>query len=94
MPPGRPLPPLTRTDAERDTLHGWTRRRTTAQALAQRARVVLECVSGKANRLVARELRLDEDTVGKWRQRFLVKCVDGRARARHGPLLMRRSSGS
>src|SRR3989442_7595842 len=74
---GRPLPPLTLNDDERDTLQGWTRRRITAQALAQRARVVLECAAGKANRTVARELRLDEDTVGKWRQRFLVKRVDG-----------------
>jgi FixJ family two-component response regulator len=73
----RPLPPLTLTDDERETLQGWTRRRTTAQALAQRARVVLECATGKANRTVAREVRLDEDTVGKWRQRFLVKRVDG-----------------
>ena len=39
--------------------------------------MVLECAAGKANRTVARELRLDEDTVGKWRQRFLVKRVDG-----------------
>jgi transposase len=74
---GRPLPMVTLTDDERDTLHGWTRRRTTAQALAQRARVVLECAAGNANRTVARELRLDEDTVGKWRQRFLAKRVDG-----------------
>jgi transposase len=74
---GRPLPPLTLTEDERATLQGWRRRRTTAQALAQRAGVVLECAAGKANRTVARELRLDEDTVGKWRQRFLVKRVDG-----------------
>ena len=74
---GRPLPPLTLTPDEHETLRGWTRRRTTAQALAQRAHVVLECAAGKANRTVARELRLDEDTVGKWRQRFLVKRVDG-----------------
>jgi transposase len=65
------------TPDEHDTLQGWMRRRTTAQALAQRARVVLECAAGKANRTVARELRLDEDTVGKWRQRFLAKRVDG-----------------
>ena len=74
---GRPLHPLTLTDDEREQLQSWTRRRTTDQALAQRARVVLECATGKANRLVARELRLDEDTVSKWRQRFLVKRLDG-----------------
>jgi len=37
---GRPIPVLTLTNEERDTLERWARRRTTAQALAQRARVV------------------------------------------------------
>ena len=77
MSPGRPVPRLTLSDDERELLHSWTRRRTTAQALAQRARIVLECAAGKPNRTVARDLRLDEDTVGKWRQRFLVKRADG-----------------
>jgi len=65
------------TDDERAQLHSWTRRRTTAQALAQRARVVLECAAGQSNRDVARTLHIDEDTVGKWRQRFVAKRVDG-----------------
>jgi transposase len=74
---GRRLHPLTLSDDERERLESWTRRRTTAQALAQRARIVLACASGKRNRTVATELRLDEDTVGKWRQRFLAKRLDG-----------------
>ena len=74
---GRPLPVLVLSDDERDTLQSWTRRRTTAQALAQRARVVLACAAGTPNRAVARALHLDEDTVGKWRQRFVVQRVDG-----------------
>ena len=74
---GRPLPSLTLSDEERDTLQSWTRRRTTAQALAQRARVVLECATGKPNRVVARALQLDEDTIGKWRQRFVADRLDG-----------------
>jgi hypothetical protein len=40
---------LTLTDDERDTLERWARRATTAQALAQRARVVLACASGRTN---------------------------------------------
>ena len=74
---GRPLPPLTLSDEERDTLQRWTRRRTTAQALALRARVVLECATGKPNRVVAHALQLDEDTIGKWRQRFVADRLDG-----------------
>ena len=42
---GRPTPPLT-TDDERETLGQWARRPKTAQALAQRARMVLECSKG------------------------------------------------
>ena len=37
---GRPIAPLTITDAERETLERWVRRPTTAQALAQRARII------------------------------------------------------
>jgi len=74
---GRRLLPLVLNDEERDTLERWLRRRKTAHALAQRARVVLECAAGKPNRTIAQELRLDEDTVGKWRQRFLRHRVDG-----------------
>ncbi len=77
MPRGRRLPPLVLSDAERDTLERWVRRRKTAHALAQRARMVLESAAGKPNRTIARELRVDEDTVGKWRQRFRDKRVDG-----------------
>ena len=43
---GRPMPDLVLTDDERLTLAQWTRRRTTAQALATRARIVLACADG------------------------------------------------
>ena len=74
---GRPTPPLTLTDDERDTLEGWIRRPKTAQALAQRARIVLECAAGKTNKAVAAELRASQATVGKWRSRFLERRMDG-----------------
>ena len=44
---GRPTPPLTLTNDERETLGQWTRRPKTAQALSQRARMVLECSKGR-----------------------------------------------
>jgi transposase len=74
---GRPLVPLLLSDSERETLESWTRRRTTAHALAQRAGIVLACAGGKANRTVAGERHLHEDTIGKWRQRFLANRLDG-----------------
>jgi len=74
---GRPIPMLTLSDEERDALERWVRRPTTAQALAQRARLVLACARGRTNTQVARELRLAKQTVGKWRSRFLVARLDG-----------------
>ncbi len=43
---GRPKSPLTLTAEEIETLERWVRCPTTAQALAQRARIVLACTSG------------------------------------------------
>jgi DNA-binding CsgD family transcriptional regulator len=61
---------------ERRTLQAWAARRKTAQALALRSRIVLECAQGKTNVSVAGELRFSEQMVRKWRNRF--------ARLRHG----------
>lgn len=44
---GRPLPILELTDEEQETLKQWARRPKSAQALAQRARVVLACAQDK-----------------------------------------------
>ncbi len=74
---GRPIPPLTLTEDERDTLERWARRPTTARALAERARLVLECAAGQTNTVVARDLRLTKQTIGKWRTRFLGQRLDG-----------------
>lgn len=74
---GRPIPPLTLTPDERETLERWVRRPKTAQALAQRARIVLACAAGKTNTIVARELKLANATVGKWRGRFVERRLDG-----------------
>jgi transposase len=74
---GRPIPVLTLTDEEHNALARWARRPTTAQALAQRARLVLACARGRTNTEVARELRLTKQTVGKWRSRFLTARLDG-----------------
>jgi transposase len=53
------------------------RRRTTAQGLAQRARIVLACAAGRTDIAVARELRLTRQTVSRWRRRFQHKRLEG-----------------
>ncbi|MFZ0693795.1 MAG: IS630 family transposase [Alphaproteobacteria bacterium] len=74
---GRPIPALSVTEEQRSVLENWTRRRKTAQALALRARIILACADGKANTLVARETRVKQQTVGKWRSRFIRKGLEG-----------------
>ena len=74
---GRQLAPLKITTEERSALEHWTRRPKTGQALAQRARIILESAAGKSNTEVARRLRVTNQMVGKWRRRFLEKRLDG-----------------
>ena len=74
---GRPLPPLTLTTEEQETLQRWIARPKTAQGLARRARLALLCAAGSANRTVAQRLGVTPQTVGKWRARFLAKRLDG-----------------
>lgn len=74
---GRPLAPLTLTMMERTTLQQWARRPRTAQALAQRARIILACGDGPSNAAVAARLQVTRPTVGKWRARFLSQRLDG-----------------
>lgn len=74
---GRPLPQLTLSPSERETLIGYTRRRSTAQALALRARIVLACSEGHSNGEVAKLTGTNRVTVGRWRQRFLERRLAG-----------------
>jgi transposase len=74
---GRPIPPLTLTATELEALERWARRAKTAQAVAQRARLILGCAAGRTNTVVAHELRVTKQTVGRWRTRFLARRLDG-----------------
>ncbi|WP_432190702.1 IS630 family transposase, partial [Streptomyces sp. Tue6028] len=58
-------------------LEGWVRRRSTAQALAQRSRIVLECAEGHSIAEVSRRLGVAADTVRTWRRRFLDRGLEG-----------------
>ena len=74
---GRPLPPLTLDDEEREALARWARRPKTAQALALRARIILSGADGLNNTAVSVQLGVSKQTVGKWRSRFLERRLDG-----------------
>ena len=74
---GRPTPTVELDEEEQALLERWARRPTTAQALALRARIVLRAAAGQTNTRVAHELRVTKQTVGKWRNRFLAKRLEG-----------------
>jgi transposase len=71
------MPILTLSPGEREALERWSRRPKTAQALAQRARIVLACAAGETNAGVSAQVRVTRQTVGRWRTRFLKKRLDG-----------------
>src|SRR6266513_175520 len=71
------LEPLVLTGDERRTLENWVKRRSTAQGLALRARIVLACAQGGSNVAVAARLGVSRTTVRKWRTRFLRDRLDG-----------------
>jgi transposase-like protein len=74
---GRAKPALVVTDDERSALLRLTKRPRTNRLLAFRARLVLACADGAANTAVARRYRTTDATVGKWRQRFIDRRLDG-----------------
>ena len=51
------------SDEERAQLEAWTRRRTSAQALADRSRIVLAAAEGLKNTEIARQLGVSEAAV-------------------------------
>jgi len=65
------------SEVEREQLESWTRRRTSAQALAQRSRIVLLSADGLTNTEIAQRLGVGRPMVTKWRSRFAADRLDG-----------------
>jgi transposase len=74
---GRPKAALELTPAERTTLESLAHRSRTRPHLARRARLILLCGDGLASNVVARKLHVRDQTVSKWRARFLRERLDG-----------------
>jgi len=68
---------LVLTDDERHALLRLTKRARVNRAFAFRARLVLACGDGTLNRAVARRFHTTDATVGKWRQRFIDRRLEG-----------------
>ncbi len=74
---GRPKQPLILTGDERGRLESLAHRARSQPLLARRARVVLTCAEGLANKAVAKRLRCSLGMVGKWRSGFLQARLEG-----------------
>ena len=74
---GRPKTELLLSDEEREQLLRWSRRPSSAQALALRSRIILGCAEGLDNRSVAARVGCSANTVSKWRARFVASQLDG-----------------
>ena len=58
-------------------MDAWARRGKSAQALAQRSRIVLLAAEGLNNTEIAKRLGIDVMTARKWRRRFAADRLDG-----------------
>jgi transposase len=65
------------SEAERAQLESWSRRRTSAQALAERSRIVLLAAEGLNNTEIAARLGVHRGTARRWRTRFVAERLDG-----------------
>jgi transposase len=74
---GRPKAALTLSDEEREALLRYVRRGKTAQRLVVRSRIILECAKGLDSTAVAERLGVSNQTVCKWRGRFIADRIDG-----------------
>jgi transposase len=65
------------SDQEREQLEAWARRGKSAQALAQRSRIVLAAADGLHNTEISARLEIDLKTARKWRSRFAADRLEG-----------------
>lgn len=68
MPKTAPIPRC--SDDDRKTLGSWAASRTLEARLVERARIILQCLEGRAVAAIARDLKVRPNTVIAWRQRF------------------------
>ncbi len=74
---GRPKAELVVSEIERTELVRLTKRSRVNRDLAFRAKLVLACAEEPSNTVVAQQYRTTNQTVGKWRRRFIESRLDG-----------------
>jgi len=74
---GKPAPVVVLDSVQRQQLEVFAQSRSLGHSLVVRARIVLEAAQGQTNAAISRQLGLNEDTVGKWRIRYLEAGIEG-----------------
>ena len=74
---GRPKIKLNLSEQQREQLQAWSASPSMPQGMAARMRIVLLADEGHSNKEIASQLELSQNTVGKWRRRFLQRGLQG-----------------
>ncbi len=77
MPRGRPVAPIVLNAEEKQQLLSLANSRSLPHGLVRRAQIVLACAEGEANSAIAKRLKLNNATVGKWRKRYREQGIEG-----------------
>ena len=75
--PFAPAPRLRLRKGDREKLQAMVRKRTLAQRLVFRAKILLYCADGLPHRQIKRQLHTSVDTVVRWRSRYEREGLDG-----------------
>ena len=74
---GRRAVPVALNDDEKNQLLSIARSRALPHGIVRRAQIVLACAEGEANASIAKRMKLNKMTVGKWRRRYLERGLEG-----------------
>ena len=73
----RPSTPVALNNEQRAHLVSLANSHALPHGLVQRAQIVLACADGEANSAIAERMRLNKNTVGKWRKRYVEFGIQG-----------------
>ena len=74
---GRVATEVVLDEEEETTLQSWRRRTKMAGGLQLRARIILDCARGYSGQKIAQRQQVSEQTVSKWRKRFVANRIAG-----------------
>lgn len=73
----RPAKPVVLTEEERTQLNSLANSKALPHGIVQRAQIVLACADGEPGNEIAERMRLNKNTVAKWRKRYIEQGIEG-----------------